>query len=481
MGKSRTTAERKLSARDRAVEALLLVDAGEGFAAEQLDQLQREEPIGAADVGLANEIVLGVLRHRLAISHVVGVFVRGQWSRLDPALRWILAVAAYQLCYLERVPDFAAVDAAVEQAKGAAGQKAGGLVNAVLRSLLRSRGERVTLKPGADARRALRIDAERGYVFADAIWPDPKLHATEFLSLTTSTPLWIVRRWVDQFGREVAERICAMNSRRPPVVLRANTMRIKPAALAKRLSREGAATKLDGKTGAIEVELAGPITRLSEFQEGLCQPQDATAQMVWSARPPRAGELVVDLCAGVGTKATHAAELMDDRGIVIASDTNLDRLRLAADNAARLGLAGMMCVTAVGLAASLKSLGRSPDVIVIDAPCSNSGTLARRPEARYRLNAAAIRKLAGIQLALLNKAAKLAGAGTTIIYSTCSIEAEENEEVVMKFCRQRRGWRPEHSKLTRPDAGDETRVWRDGGFAAVLSQSPAARENTKPA
>ncbi len=459
------------NARDRALEALLLVDAGEGFATEQLDQLQREGALSAADAGLANELTQGVLRHRLTLSHVASKFFRGEWSRLEPPFRWILSIAAYQLCWLDRVPAFAAVDAAVEQAKQMAGQKPAGLVNAVLRALLRSRGERVDRPPNADPRRWLAIDADRGFLFKDPILPDPEQHALDYLSLTNSTPSWLVRRWSDRFDNKATERICRMNIARPPVVLRANTRRIKPADLLRQLTKSGLTARIDPRVQSIQVVLDRPILQLAEFQQGLCQPQDATAQAVWLARPPKSGEFVLDLCAGAGTKATHAAELMNDRGIVIASDTNLRRLRMAADNAARLQLTSVMCVPAEGLEAQLRALGASPGVILIDAPCSNSGTLARRPEARYRLNANVLRKLARLQRRLLDQAARFAGPQTDMLYATCSIEPEENEEVVTGFCKQNHGWRLKSSQLTLPDPGDAKRIWRDGGFVARLVRS----------
>lgn len=463
---------RSPNARDRALTALLLVDAGEGFAADQLDQLQKEEHLSPADVGLAHEIALGTLRHRLTLSHVAGAFLRVRVAQLAPPIRWILAMAVYQLCWLDRVPAFAAVDTAVEQAKTIAGKRAGGLVNAVLRSLLRSRGDRVRRPANIDPRHWLATDVERGFEFKNAILPDPQSHPLEFLSLTTSTPAWLVRRWQNRFDEKTAARICRMNAERPAVVLRVNTQRIRPADLLRRFAKSGISARLDPRVPAIEVALDHSITKLVEFQQGLCQPQDATAQSVWLARPPKPSELVVDLCAGAGTKATHAAELMSDRGIVIASDTNLHRLRLAADNAARLQLTSIMCIPAEALENQLRTLASPPNVILIDAPCSNSGTLARRPEARYRLNANVLRKLAAIQRRLLDHASRLAGPHTDILYATCSIEPEENEEVVTSFCKQSHGWRLESSQLTLPDPGDTKRVWRDGGFVALLRRSP---------
>jgi len=465
-------------ARERAVAALDRVLGRGEFAAELLGHMQSEHPIAPHDAALAEEIVLGVLRHRLTIDHTAATFFQGQFGRVARPLRTIIGVAVYQLCWLDRVPDYAAVNAAVEQARGVAGRKAGGMVNAVLRAMLRARGARREGDADVDPRCWLGIDDSSGYEFGCPLWPDPQVNPVSFLSLTTSHPAWAVARWRSRFGDEGVQRICRAGQVRPPLVVRVNRRRIAPAELAARIAATGARVRIDATSGALAIRMDGPLAGLPEFQMGLCQPQDVTAQGVWSIRPPRPSEVVLDLCAGRGTKATQAAELMDDRGRVIASDRDPGRLQSAAQDAKRLGLSCVECVPVADLADRMRRDGLRFDVILVDAPCSNSGTLSRRPEARERLDAAHLAELSRVQAALLDQAVALADEGTDLIYSTCSIEPEENEDAVTAMVRRHPGWRIENSRLTLP-ASVGSAWWLadratgagfpcDGGFVALL-------------
>ncbi len=472
-------------ARDRAVAVLQRVLGQGEFAAELLGRLQSERPIAPHDAALAEEIVLGVLRHRLTIDHIAAAFFQGQYGRVARPLRTIIAIAVYQLCWLDRVPDYAAVNAAVEQGRAVAGRKAGGMVNAVLRSMLRTRGERRVWDVDVDFRRWLSVDDTSGYEFSRLLWPDSQADPVSFLSLTMSHPAWAVARWRSRFGDEGVRQICRAGQARPPLVVRVNRRRIAPAELAARIAATGACVRVDAASGAVAIRMDRALADLSEFQMGWCQPQDATAQGVWSIRPPRPGEVVLDLCAGRGTKATHAAELMDDRGRVIASDRDPQRLRSAAHDAERLGLSCVECVPAAELADRVRRDGLRFDVILVDAPCSNSGALSRRPEARERLDAAHLSELSRVQAALLDQAVGLAGEDTDVIYSTCSIEPEENEDAVTAMVRRHAGWRVENSRLTLPASVSST-WWLgdraagagfpcDGGFVALLRRrSPQA-------
>lgn len=454
-------------ARDRALVALLT--ARQRFIHDTLDEMQRAVPISPADLALAHELALGVERRRLSLQRIVSQFAHGAWGRVDPRLRTILLIAAYQLLWHERIPDYAAVNEAVEQARHFVSRKAAGLVNAVLRALLRARGVRVAMPSDADPRRWVAGDAQSGFLFADPVWPDPNESAVQFLAQTTSHPVELVSRWVRHHGQAAAATACRAGAQRPPLVLRAQALRISPAALCDRFMQRGLRARLDAECGAIELSLDGPLAALPEFGEGLCQPQDATAQAVWTLRPPKPGERVLDLCAGSGTKATHAAELMGDRGLVAARcGPDAAAGERLIENARRLGLSSIRLDVAGAV-----QLGGSFDLILLDVPCSNTGTLARRPEARYRF-AAQRGPLPGLLRAqdeLLAEAARIAGPRTDLLYSTCSIEPEENEERVSEFCRRHTGWTLVASRLTLPDAGDEQRIWRDGGFVALLRRT----------
>ncbi|MFQ5429243.1 MAG: hypothetical protein ACE5E1_02935, partial [Phycisphaerae bacterium] len=201
---------------------------------------------------------------------------------------------------------------------------------------------------------------------------------------------------------------------------------------------------------------------IPEIDAGLCQPQDTTAQRALRLAPPQTGDCVVDLCAGAGTKATQAAEMMRDCGTVIATDIHAEKLVAVRASAERLGLHIIHPTPIERLGDALARVGRPPDLILVDAPCLNTGVLARRPEARYRASAKALRAVVELQRGILQHARDLAGPRTRIVYATCSLEQEENETQVAAFCDAAPEWKVDRQVFTLPDAT------RDGGFAAVL-------------
>lgn len=468
------------SARDRAVRVLTACYDGYTFGQDLLAEMQAAQTLSPADAALAAELVIGVSRHRLTAEHLASRFYRGRWGGVRPAVRVILATAVYQLCWLDRVPDYAAVDQAVRQAKRH-GRGASSIVNAVLRRVTQCRGDVIDRPSAPDPRRYLPIDANRGRVFSENVLPDPARRPLDYLVVATSHPPWLVERWHRRFKPALCRQVCEAGQRRPALVLRPNVMRIAPEDLCRQLVEQGhRARQLDhGEMPAAEERQAsapiggpeavlvddGPAAdSLEAVTAGLCQPQDSTSQLALRLAPPQPGEFVLDLCAGVGTKATQAAELMRDSGIVVASDTDESKLARIPASAERLGLHVIRPVPADCLDGALAEIGRRPDVILVDAPCTNTGVLARRPEARYRASHKAMLELTATQRRLLEKAARLAGPQTRLIYTTCSLEPEENEELIGWFGQQSPNWRVAAQALTLPDAD------RDGGFAAVLAQ-----------
>lgn len=458
-----------MGARDVAICVLADARAGRRTAKRSIDELLGRYTVRFEDVGLASELVWGVVRHRLTLEAVLQFVVTAKWERLSPTMQHVLLVAAYQLLCLDGVPAFAVIHEAVEQAKREGGRPAGGFVNAALRTLQRRLIGRGQSAPGDDPRTCVRIGPQRTCRFDGPVLPDPTADRILYLSVATSHPTFLVERWTRAFGPAAAESLCRIGTCRPAAVLRPNRLRTDAAALAARLATEGCEVEVVGDEAVVLINppAVGPILAGSSFREGLFQPQDITAMHAVRLADPKPGAVVLDLCAGFGTKATQAAERMRDQGVVLASDSDSRKLKSLQRNCQRLGLT---CVRPIAVDALDAAVAAEPrlDVILIDVPCSNTGVLARRPEARYRVSRRSLAALATAQRSLLERAASLARRETRLVYSTCSVEREENEAVVDSFRQGHREWRIVRMEKNLPQAGGRAAQWRDGGFVALL-------------
>lgn len=439
---------------------------GGATARDVLERLVAEGRLPPNRRATSNELVLGVLRHRLTLSHLLGQWVAGAWQRVDPSLRPVLLLGSYELIYLDGVPAFAAVNESVELAKVVAGNVGGRFVNALLRRLQREIEHHRIAAGDADVVRAIPIDPQRSCQFRMPILPDPARHPVDHLALATSHPGELVAGWISTFGLPDARRTGLAGLARPPVLLRPNRLRIDATALVDRLAAEGFDATADAERRAVDVPRAASLFASAAYREGLFQPQDRTAMAVVEAMGPRPGQVVVDLCAGLGTKSTQLAEHMNDEGVVVACDKENRRLERIRDNAGRLGLRSIRVTGLDQLDATLAELDRI-DWILVDAPCSNTGVLARRPEARYRFSRAGLKQLQAIQIELLEQAAERSRPKTRLAYSTCSLEPEENEEVTALFARRRPRWRLLDARRVLPSGDVRPGLWHDGGYLAL--------------
>ena len=455
--------------RDVALAALHDVHTHHVFVREACERIIAQRGTTPTEAGLAYELATGVVRHRLTLDCLILQRFTGKPSRLDATVRDVLRLGVYQLLYTDRIPDFAAVNEAVEQSKRVAGRPAGGLVNAILRGVLtRREPERIPWSDKPDAN-TIRIDATRAWHFTEPVLPDRADNLIEHLSAATSHPVELVKRWVTQFGAAEAETALWCGTFRPPLILRVNRLRCTADELVASL-RQNDVEAVAVADAVYVVGDAGPLERLDAFTQGLCQPQDPTAMAVVRDARPRDCKRILDLCAAPGTKATRAAELRKDRGTIIATDRDADRLAQIDANCRRLGIQSIRTVAPGKLGAVVEEEGAF-DLIFVDAPCSNTGVLSRRPEARYRVDNESLASLADKQVELLIRAAALADERARIVYSTCSLEREENEQVIEKFVRQDDGWEVTRSERVFPRSGGEVTDWCDGGFTAELVRS----------
>jgi 16S rRNA (cytosine967-C5)-methyltransferase len=395
------------TARTRAVEALRDVLEKSRNAAPLVGELARG--LGPADQDLLRELVMGVLRWKGALDAEIGAVCRIPMPKLIPSLREIMEVALYQLRHLDRVPPYAAVSAAVDQARAAGGEGAAKLVNGVLRGIL-------LLPPPS---------------------PAPEGAAAAVLARHYSHPTFLVERWLSRFGTDVTRRILAADNAPSRLDLLANPRRTTRDALAAALRAEGIETEASPIAPLALTVRAGNPLRSPLLAAGHFSVQDVGAQLLPLLLPE--GDLLVDLAAAPGGKSLSAIAHGRARWTA-AVDRSRRRLERVTENARRLGVAEVRSV-----AGDFDALPLGPgrfERVLLDAPCSGTGTLRKNPEIRYRVTAEAIERISRGQEDALGAAARLLAPGGFLLYSTCSLEEEENERVVARVIESARDLEP---------------------------------------
>lgn len=461
---------RGIGARRAALRVLTDLREGRRTARETIDELTGQLSLPPREVALASELVMGVVRHRLTLAKVLGAYAVHGWQKVGRELQHILMIGGYQLIWLDSVPAFAAVNEAVDQGRAVGGTKAARFVNAILRQLLRDIEHRRIDMGETEPTQTIPIDEQQGLQLRRAVLTDPAVNPTAYLAEATSHPTWLVGRWIRQFGRAQAEAVCRAGMRRPTLMLRPNRLRIDAAGLVSRLRADGfEAEALPGGGVVMTGETAG-LMHGGAFTSGLFQAQDPAAMRAVQRMKLTAGQTVIDLCAGVGTKTTQMAEALSNEGTILATDKDRARLERLRSNCARLGLNCVETVEIEQIREAAGGLSRL-DWILVDAPCSNTGVLSRRPEARYRVDDRSLRGLAAIQAEVLDLAAALARPETRILYSTCSLEPEENEQVAVAFAGRHPGWSLTESELTLPNGDAPPTGRHDGGYWSAWRQA----------
>ncbi len=376
------------------------------------------------------------------------------WADNDPGLRGVLLGGAAQILYLDRVPPHAVLDESVEWAKARCHPSAGGVVNAILRKIAE---QLVSREPGPwrDEPGRFPMSDGRMLVLKDAPLPENERHR---LSVATSCPAWLIERWGEAFGHDSARALALHALAQPPTVLNIAHAKSPPDD-----PKSGLMFKPHAQPGSVVVE--GPREALSEL---LTRRQDLWAQDASSCLAVRSvadlsPRLVIDLCAGQGTKTRQLAATFPASRIV-ASDADPDRLlaltRLAKDSRQ---------IEALELSALKRDFAGTADLVLLDVPCTNTGVLARRAEARYRCTPQQLARLAGVQRGILADALRLLKKGGRILYSTCSVEREENEAQIASAPAM--GFTAQRVIRTVPNGlpGEDPTQYRDGAFSALLS------------
>ena len=430
--------------REAALRVLHAVDTRNAFSDRLLDgaharaATERNDNSSSAagdtrDDRLLHQLVKGTLRWRGRIDHVLDPLVHIGLSQVQPWIRSILRLGAYQMLFLDRIPAHAAVDESVKLAHRYGHPGTAGLVNSVLRRLAEQK-DAIQLPEGDDA---------------------------ESLAAWGSHPLWIVERWLERFGPEATRALLLADNRAARVGLRANRLRVTREQLIERLAAE----RVEAATAALAPELVWAEEhvipgRLAAFREGLCTVQDESECLVSRLVAPQPHERILDLCAAPGGKCTHMAELMGDEGEVWAMERAESRVPSIETAVARLGAHSIHVVQGDG---RNYNFPMPFDRVLVDAPCSGLGVLARRADARWRKGPEVFRELVPVQLDLLQAGARRVRPGGVLVYSVCSFEPEETVGVVERFLRASPQFVLETASGILPDEAVE-----EGGFMCIL-------------
>jgi len=424
------------------------IERTDAMADEAINRALAAAHIDPRDRGLTVELVYGVLRHRGTLDWRLDHVSDRQMERLPLPIRTVLRLGAYQLLYLERIPASAAVNESVALAKTIRGRDWSGVTNAILRTLQRKE---------------------------PLPWPDPAANPVNAYVVRYACPAWLVERWIARFGAAGAERLCQATVTIPPLTLRVNTMRITREDLQAQFLNAGVTSHPTSVSPVgLILEKHGAITDLPLFDEGAFYVEDEAAQLVPLLLHVQPGERILDACAAPGGKATHLAAIMHNRGEIIALDQSAARLHLLADNCRRLGLS---VITPVQMdaarlnetASSHTSILSNPfDRILVDAPCSGFGVLRRHPEGKWHKHADMLLQQQARQLAILTQVSRVLRPGGIIVYSTCSTEIEENEQVIERFCSDHDNFSREAAVPWLPIPG-RSLVTPDGDLSTMLA------------
>ncbi len=419
------------TARSLALQVLFSCKPGEGFVQEILDSAFRipHSAISLADRRLVTQLVYGVLRRRGSLDALLRCVVSRQPHEVEPWLWEILRLGAFQLALLTHIPRHAALHETVELATAFGRPQAKGFINGVLRALAGLVSDDWTDAPAADA---LPFEAGRYRQLSRPILPDPKHQPMLYIAAGFALPRWLVHRWLDRHGPEECYRLGFWFAGPAPLWLRVNRLRTTREDFLLALAAANIGAEAGPHPDAVRLLDHVPIRDVPGYAEGWFSVQDLSAMNVAAALAPTPGCRVLDLCAAPGGKTTHLAELMNNQGTIIACDVDERRLHTVRDLSQRLGIG---IIETKLLASRPREQPEEPpagpfDFILIDVPCSNTGVLGRRPEVRWRLQPGEFQHLAPLQTKLLIQAAERVRPGGAIVYSTCSIEPDENRLIV---------------------------------------------------
>ncbi len=419
-----------LNPRKAAVSALIKVDSDSAFSNIVLNNILSENEFSKEDKALISAVFYGVLDRRITIDYVLSRYVKTTLKKLPFYTLNVLRSGLYQIMYMDRIPDSAAVNESVKLIKKSGESRNAGFVNAVLRNILRD---------GVEL---------------------PKGDSIKEMSIRYSCPEWIVESFVNDYGTEDAKAILEESLKAAPLTVRANTLKISAEELAKEFSNQGISAEIEKSGNSILIKNGINIKNNSLYKSGMFYAQDTASQTVVSVLAPKAGNRVLDMCSAPGGKSFTMAQLMQNNGEIISCDIFEQRVDLIRSGAKRLGIDIIRPVKAD--ACEYNGEFGSFDCVLCDVPCSGLGVLRRKPDIKYN-KSNDFTALEKTQRAILENAAKYLRHGGKMLYSTCTLRKNENEKNIENFLAKHSDFSLdyEHTFMTHKDG-------TDGFFCALL-------------
>ena len=395
----------KQSARITALRVLVSCRSNGAWADAALKAQISRDGLSGPDAALCSRIVYGVMQHQMLLDFYIGAYCSQKPDHLQPPLLEILRIGAYQILFLDKIPDSAAVNTSVELAKLSKRGQASGLVNAVLRKISQNK---------------------------ESLPPIPDRNEIQRLSIQYSHPKWLTKRMVTLLGREEAERFLASNNEIAPLTIQVNPLKTTTESLTEELRQAGIEVHPHAWVpDCLELSGTGDLTALPAFRDGKFLVQDPAARLVSLIANIRPGLKVLDVCAAPGGKSLSAAFAMTGQGDILSCDLHENKLKRIQESADRLG-ADIITTRAADGRVFQSEWEAAFDVVLVDAPCSGLGIIRKKPDTRYK-KADDLFTLPVIQSAILNNSARYVRPGGTLVYSTCTILPEENEQVTQAF------------------------------------------------
>ena len=400
-----------MNAREIAYKVLLDIEKNKNYSNMSINKHFKEVELSNQDRGLATEVIYGVIENKYYIDYMIDKLSKVKTNKMEIYIKTLLRMGIYQIMFLNSISDYAAVNETVNLAKKK-NSKVSGFINGILRNVIRQKETIGEIKVKDDV---------------------------DYLSIKYSYDKWMIRNWMIHFGKEFTEELLEVNSQRPSIYLRTNTLKITRDELIQKLEQQNIkASKVNVVDEAIKVENLKDIENNTLYKEGLFTVQDISSMLVGKVMNPKENSLVLDVCSAPGGKTTHMATLMNNTGSVVSRDIYEHKLKLIKASCKRLGLTNVNVEEFNGISLDRESIGKF-DYVLADVPCSGLGIIRRKPEIKYK-EKEEFRDLPLIQKNILENASKYVKKGGTLIYSTCTIQDSENIDVINEFLQKNKNF-----------------------------------------